>query len=237
MSWLSRTVMGNKAQSETNSTSTRTPYGPAVAPINNFIDKIGSLYNGDTPLISPMEQQGYDMVQQTAGSPSASMTESLNTNAAVARGDYLSPDTNPYLADIAKRVGAQALQGVNSTFGSGGRASGGLAGYYAGKGTADALTDFYGGQYSAERGHQMAAVGNAPALEQARYLGPQAMISAGQNISSRPFDAAAQYGSILSNIAGLGGTTTGTSRTEGRTESPGVLSNIANSFVNKLFGQ
>jgi hypothetical protein len=111
-----------------------------------------------------------------------------------------------------------------------------LAGYYSGKGAADATGEVYYKNYGDERGRMSGAVGMAPGLEAARYLGPQAMISAGQNISARPFDINQMYGNILAQIGGMGqqGKTDGTQVNS--SYNGGLIKNIANSFTNKLFG-
>jgi hypothetical protein len=144
------------------------------------------------------------------------------------------------LADIAKRVAGIAGSTNNATFGGRGRSNSGLAGYYAGKGVGDSLTDLYGQQYNAERGRQMQAISNVPELDKTRYNAPQALISAGQNVSARPFDIAGQYGGILGNIGRLGQQSTTSGTTTGNVQNyqndPGLIGRIANSFTNKLFG-
>jgi hypothetical protein len=121
-------------------------------------------------------------------------------------------------------------------FGGKGRSSGGLAGYYSGKATTDSLTDLYGQQYDQERQRQQQAIGAAPGLDQARYNGANAEITAGQAVTARPFDLNAQQGGILGNIAKLGqqGTTTGQQQNYNPTN--GLIGDIFNAATNKLFG-
>jgi hypothetical protein len=223
--------------SKSNSTSTTTPYGPTVQPINDYLGATKTLYGGGAPQISPLEQSGYDSVAKVAGTPSAAFTSAGNELNDTISGKYLTPDTNPYLKDIASRIGAQALQTTNSTFGGMGRSNSGLAGYSAGQAVGNSLTDLYGNEYNSERALQSQAAAEAPAYEQARYLAPQALISAGQNVSARPFDLNQQYGTTLANIAKLGGTTntSGTSTSQGSANSNGLIGNAITSFTNKLF--
>lgn len=229
---------GSKKTSEQTSsgTQTRTPYAPVVPYLNDYLSRTSSLYNGGAPLFSDMEKQGYQMLGDIAGQgPSDYFNASENTLGQTAEGQYLTPDTNPYLSDIAKRISGIAGANTNSTFGGRGRSGGGLAGYYAGKAVGDSLTDMYGSVYENERNRQQSAAMAAPTFEKARYDAPQALISAGQNISARPYDVNQQYGGILSQIANLGGTTTQQGTVTNYQQSPGLFGQIVNSFTNKLF--
>lgn len=215
----------------TNGTVTTSPYAPAVQPINDYLANTTKLYNGGAPQISPYEQQGYDALKSAAGN-TAGLDAATKTNTDTVNGQYLTPDTNPYLADIAKRVSGGTMATINDTFGGKGRTGSGLHQELAGEGVAHSLTDLYGSEYDKERQLQQQAVGQAPSLTAASLVGPEAMAAAGQQISARPFDVNTQYGSILNNIAKLGTTATTAGNTTGlatgNAESNGWL-------LNKLF--
>lgn len=232
---IGRFFLGGKAKSNSATTNTGTvttsPYAPAVGPVNDYLASTSALFNGGAPQISPLEQSGYDTLKSTAAaSPGLDAASAANTD--VVNGKYLTPDTNPYLADIAKRVAGGTMATINQTFGGKGRTGSGLHQELAGEGVGNALTDFYGSEYDKERALQQQGIGQATQLDAARYLAPTSVISAGQQVSARPYDIATQYGSILNNIARLGTTanTTGstTGATSGRAESNGWL-------LNKLF--
>lgn len=219
----------------TSSTTTTDPYAPVIPYIKDYLTQTNELYD-KTPMFSDMEQRGYNMLGDVAGSgPSDYFRTSENTLGQTAEGQYLSPDTNPYLADIAKRISGIAGANTAASFGGRGRSTGGLAGYYMGKAVGDSLTDMYGSVYENERNRQQQAAGLAPTFERERYTAPQALISAGQNISARPYDINQQKGGIIANIAKLGGTTNANGTATNYTQSPGLLGSIANSFTNKLF--
>lgn len=225
-----------KTTSATSSGTTDVdPYAPVIPAINDYISKISGLYEG-TPMFSDLESQGYDALAATAASGQGDVTAAIAKNNETINGDFLTPDTNPYLADIATRISGIAGAQSAGMFGGKGRSSGGLAGYYSGKAVGDSLTDLYGQNYEAERGRQQQAIGQAPGLAQAAYTTPQALISAGQNVSARPFDIAQQQGGILAQIGRLGqqGTTSG--QQQNYTNATGMIPSIANSFTNKLFG-
>jgi len=240
---------GKKKKTKTSSTqtintaTTQAPYSPVIPHLDTYLADTAALYTGGAPQISAMEQQGYDAVKAAAAAPSG-ISGAIAENNKTLSGQYLTPDTNPYLADIAKRVSGIAGSNANSAFAGRGRSGSGLAGYYAGKGVGDSLTDLYGSAYEAERGRMGSAVAAAPGLEAGKYVTPQALISSGQNISARPFDINSQYGGILAKIGSLGqqgtvnGTTTGESSTVQKSSGgllSGVLGTIGGSFINKLF--
>lgn len=235
---IGRALFGGKKKTTSAKTSGTTdfdPYAPTIPYLNSYLSNTANLYGGGAPMFSPMEQSGYDALRTTATTP-GTVDPAVAENNLTLSGHYLTPDTNPYLADIATRVGGLAGAQANQTFGSSGRTGGGLHSLYFGQGVGDAIANLYGNAYESERGRMQGAVGVAPSLEAARYLAPQSLISAGQNISGRPFELNQQYGTILSQIAGLGqqGATTGT--TQNYKQSSGLIGKIANTFANKLFG-
>jgi len=212
------------------------PYAPTIPYLNDYLAQTKALYGGGAPQISDMEQRGLDMLESTVNAGATAVNPAIVENNKTLSGAYLNPETNPYLRGIAERIAGIAGSNVNATFGGRGRSGGGLAGYYAGKGIADATGDLYGQAYEAERGRMGQAVGLAPQLEAGRYLGPQALISAGQNVSARPYDINQQYGGILAQIGSLGRQGTNNSTETQYKQSSGLIGKIANSFVNKLFG-
>jgi len=91
----------------------------------------------------------------------------LNRTAA---GEYLSPDSNPFIKSIADRSASAAQARINSQFGSAGRSNG--SGLYAklfGEGIANASNDVYANNFATERQLQQQAQGT--------------LLGAGQNAS------------------------------------------------------
>jgi hypothetical protein len=226
---------GSKKEGQTKSSGTTTsdPWSAVIPEVKQYIGDTQALYNGGAPQFSPLEQEGYDLLSQTVDGPNA-IDPAVAENNKTLSGAYLDPSTNPYLKGIADRLGGIAGTTSIGQFGSG-RSDSGLSSYYAGKGAADSASELYYKNYADERSNMGAAAGRAPSLEAGRYLAPQALISAGQNVSSRPFDLNAQQGGILTNIARLGQTTNSTGQTTTYGQSPGLIGGIVNSFTNKLF--
>lgn len=226
---------GSKKQGSTSSTgsTTSTPYSPVIPYIDPFLKQTSDLYNGGAPQFSPLEQNGYNLLQDTVDGPNA-IDPAVAENNKTLSGAYLDPNSNPFLKAIAERLGGIAANTSIGQFGSG-RSDSGLSSFYAGKGGAEAAGDMYFGNYNNERARMGEAVGRAPSLEAGRYLAPQAMISAGQNVSSRPFDINQQQSGILHNIGSMGQQTDAKGSTTTYGVSPGLIGGIINSFTNKLF--
>jgi hypothetical protein len=161
-----------------------------IAANNRTLDLANNL--STQPLFSPEEAAANSAF--FAGNTQAynDLQPAIAENNKTISGAYLSPDTNPYLADIAKRVSGMAGANASATFGGKGRSGGGLAGYYSGKAVGDSLTDLYGNEYNTERGLQEAAVGRASGLSttSSDLLGRN--VTLGTDITNRPFDRAAQ---------------------------------------------
>jgi hypothetical protein len=227
---------GSKKEGSTASTgtTTSTPYSPVIPYIDPYLKASSDLYNGGAPQFSPLEQEGYDLLSNTVDNPNNAIDPAVAENNKTLSGAYLDPKSNPFLKEIADRLGGIAAGTSIGQFGSG-RSDSGLSSYYAGKGGADAASELYYKNYADERANMGAAAGRAPALEAGRYLAPQALISAGQNVSARPFDINQQYGSILHNIGSMGQQTNATGTTTTYGQSPGLIGGIINSFTNKLF--
>lgn len=224
------------SKSKSSGTSDYDPWDVAIPYLTDYLGTSKDLYTDPSKMFSPEELQGYDLLKNTVNAGATAVDPAIAANNKTLSGYYLDPKTNPYIADIASRMAGEAGAVSNASFSGSGRTGSGLAGYYAGKGAADAAGDVYYQNYGDERSRMMQAAGMAPQLEAGRYLGPQALISAGQQISARPYDVNAQYGGILGSIAGLGqqGKTTGEQTNYGYQQ--GLLGKIATSFTNKLFG-
>lgn len=146
-------------------------------------------------------QQGNQMPGQLNQAGGQNM---LNT----IRGDYLSPDSNPYLQatydkaargvtdqynystmpQLSRAFGNQQAFGGSSAFGEAfGKANQGLA-----TGLADLGTGIFGGNYQSERGRQFSAAGAAPDYSSAMQTSPYAGIQAYGNIVGKGFGSQTQ---------------------------------------------
>lgn len=126
------------------------------------------------------------------------------------RGDYLDPNTNPYLkktydaaaADMtdAYRTGTAPMLGVEAAKsgafgGSDYNEAAALSRYGYRRNLENLATDVYGGNYAAERGRQLSAEGMVPGMAAAEYMPSQALAQVGsteQQLSQAQLDTAFQ---------------------------------------------
>ena len=154
-----------------------------------------TFYEGSTVVpFSTQPQAGLDAMETRATAGSPLVTGAQDLTAATMRGDYLSPDTNPYLKsamDAATRPMTEAftqdvMPGINAAFSSAGRYGSGLQANQQARASEDylqALGDVGSrmaySNYADERGRQVDAATAAPAMAELDYLDPSRLIDIG----------------------------------------------------------
>jgi hypothetical protein len=177
---------------------------------------------------APQQQQAIDLTTQRAtnGSPINAANQGMLTD--TLNGNYLSPDSNPYLKDTYNQA-AQAVQGsVNGAFGQGGRYGSGLNQDTLEKNLNGLATNIYGGNYSNERNNQLKASALGPQAANQDYTDLGALANAGAQVQGQnqanltdtinrydfnqrqPSQNIANYIGLLNGVGGQYGTSTGT---------------------------
>lgn len=186
-------------------------------------------YNGDTVAgFSPEQEAGFNLGTQRAlaGSPTLNAANQSITN--TLNGDYLSPDSNPYLRANVDRALGDVQTRVNSQFNNpnfGGTAHQELLTRNLG----ETASQLYGQNYSQERQNQMSAANQAIPLAGADYLDSQMLQGIGaqrqglanqylgnastqfNNAAQFPYDQLNRYSDVIRAGQGAGGTTTSSS--------------------------
>lgn len=233
---LAQEIVGGPAKSNaySNTTTTKAPYAPLIGPINQYLTGTEQLYGGGAPQISPAEQAGYTALGGAATGPQANYgATAANSGASIAGGSLLDINSNPYLQSIIGETGSQALQDVNKTFGGAGRTGSGLNEWYGGQGVAQAENTLLSNEYGTNVGATMNAIQAAPQSVTSSLAIPEALISAGTAQSMRPYELNQNLGGILTQLAGLGGTTNTQMQSEATAmaQSGGILGQIMNNLV------
>lgn len=174
--------------------------------LGGFSDKIGGLFGTQTKEVGSLPKwllpqfQGaatdarslYQNAQFTpaSGATMQGAQELIDFNPAGAQdalglaqrtmaGDYLSPDSNPWLKQTFDS-GANAIQArLGSQFGGAGRFNSGAMAGATGQSLTDLAGNIYGGNYQQERNRQMQAMGMAPMLDQGVLAGTRAQLMGG----------------------------------------------------------
>lgn len=142
---------------------------------------------GDTPFpgvegFNANQNNAFDMVRNRAMSdPSISGAEGLLGQ--TMRGDFLNPNSNPFLSPVLDAANQKTMGTLNRTFsgfGGGGGAFGGSAHQEVAADTLGRLNqEAYLGNYNNERSRQQQAISLAPSISGAGYLGAQNLLNIG----------------------------------------------------------
>lgn len=146
-------------------------------------------YPGST--VVPLAGQSQDALaamEQRARNGSGLMDAGRDTMTATARGDFLNPDSNPYLKSTYDAAARPMVENYKAAVAPGIDAGATRAGRYGsgawnnehsrqednlGRSLGDLSNSIYGGNYQAERGRQLQAAGMAPEYAQADYTDAQ----------------------------------------------------------------
>lgn len=135
--------------------------------------------------LTPEQQAGLNMTTQRALQGSPELNASRNMIGATAAGDYLHPDSNPYLQATVDRALGDVKGQVNSQFNSAGGYGGTAHQETLQRGMSEAALNAYGQNYQGERLNQLRASQQAPGMAQADYTDAQALMGAGDVYGQR----------------------------------------------------
>jgi hypothetical protein len=188
---------------------------------------------------SPEQQYGLAATTQRAINGSPVNLAAQNNATATLNGDFMSPDSNPWLKGAYDTAANAATGRVNSIFNN--NNFGGTAHQETlGRNLTELGDSIYGGNYQQERGRQMSAMGMAPQLAETDYRDMQALLGVGDarqglaqqylNQQNSLFDSnnnykqqqLDNYGNVVRTGMGAGGTSTSTS------PNPNQSSGVAN---------
>ncbi len=187
-----------------------------------------SFYNGDTVAgFAPEQEAGMNLGTQRAlaGSPTLNAANRNITN--TLNGDYLNPNSNPYLKQTVNQAMGDVQGRVNSQFNNNNFGSSAHQELLT-RNLGDAANSIYGQNYTNERGNQLNAANQSIGLSGADYndanylqgVGAQRQGLANQYLGNSaniynqaaqfPYDQLSRYQSIVNTGTGTGGTTTTT---------------------------
>jgi hypothetical protein len=150
---------------------------------------------------NPWQQQANQNVANMVNAGSEGLDAAEAENTATMRGDYLSPDTNPWLREVGDYAARDAsreynrtvMPGIASRFGGAGRSAGpqdsnnaegnamASSQHVLGQEMGQMYANLYGGAYESERGRMGQAVGMAPGLRTGQFQEQAAMSAAGMD--------------------------------------------------------
>lgn len=207
---------------QTTTTSDNAPWSQAQPYITNLMTRAKELsQRPSSQLVGPLSgdtQTAMGMTRNRAIQGSPLMGDANNLARNTLQGDFLSPDSNPYLAQYFQRGMEQMSPSINATFGGAGRTGSNAHATALGRGAADLATGIYGGAYDSERGRQMQGLAMAPTMAANDYADINALYGMGQMTDNRAQQMADSDWTLLNRYASALGGGYGSSGTSTQTQ-------------------
>jgi hypothetical protein len=206
--------------------------------------------------MTPEQNLGLGFTASRAMQGSPLMRETQNQAMQTARGDFLSPDSNPYLRQNVQTAMGDVQSRVNSQFNRPGAFGGSAHQELMTRNLGDVASQLYGANYTNERTNQQRAMAFAPQLAETDYRDAQALLGVGDvyrentqdqlNLAYEDFLARQQFpysqvnyaGDVLARSMGGGGTSTSTGPNPFRSNrAAGALGGAASgAAIGSMFG-
>jgi hypothetical protein len=208
--WLSPSIGGGGDNGGNQSTTTTvTPWAGVQPSITNYLNRAESIYKtpfqfnqGDTIApFSPEQQYALSGTTQRALQGSPNNLAAQGNNFGTLTGQYMSPDSNPWLKanvdtaldDVQTRVNSQFN---NNNFGSSAHQE------TLARNLGQTAAGLYGDNYQQERGRQMQASALAPSLAETDYRDMQALAGVGDTRRGLAQDYLNQANSTVNSYYG-----------------------------------
>lgn len=228
---------GSSQTSTTQTSESRNPWGPAIPHLKdvlagaktNFGERLNQdFYGGQTYAgLDPLSQQALQTTAGRATDPGGNIAAARGVVGDTTRGLYLT-QANPYFSGMADRAISDTLPAINATFSRAGRTGSDAHAYSVGRGLGDAVLPIAYQDYGRERENQLNAAAQMPSLEtadtqllrgvgaeyeQQQQRGIDEAMQRYQFEQDQRSNALREYMGFAGPIAGMGGTSQGTSTT------------------------
>lgn len=205
-------------------------------------------YPGSTVVpFNPMSEQAFGMTANRALEGSGVNRAASGNIESTLRGDFLNPQSNPWLSNTFDLAAGKVRSSIDSQFNRGGTYGGSLHEGAMADNLGDLATKIYGGNYAQERGNQMNALGMAPGIANQDYydadrlagVGNQYEQQAGRYVTddmnrynfyqNAPLQRLQQFFGMVNPVANQGGTQTGMtpSNSNGLSQTLGSAASLA----------
>ena len=182
-------------------TTTNEPWSAQQPYLKNLFDYAQGLYG--QPAQSPETLAAMQRMQERAMSGNNLTTQAQTQFGQTIAGNYLDPNSNPYLAAAVKPALDQAQARVNSTFGMRGGNNFGSSAHAdtLARTLSETAMPFYAQNYQQERANQLNASQQAPGMA---YADLNPLFQVGQMKEQSPWDQLARFqGAVSGNYGGV----------------------------------
>lgn len=190
-------LLNKGSQQAGTTTTTANPWAGAQPYLNSGLQRAEGIYTNQPQQIGQAQQ----MQTQRAISGSPLDAAAQQNNLQTLQGNFLSPDSNPYLKGAVNTAMGDVRGQINSQF-QGDNYGNSAHQEWLGKGLMNAAAPIYAQNYQQERQRQLGAQALAPTLAGQDYANIAQLYQAG-NI---PMDQLQRYMQMAQGAGGLGGT-------------------------------
>jgi hypothetical protein len=166
---------GGKQSGTTQTVQSNEPWAGSVPYLNELFYGAGTQYKSSMPGVNDAASMMADRAK--AGSPL--MPAAQRSLLGTINGDYLSPDSNPFLKQNVDTAMGQAKAAVNSNF-TGDNNGNSAHQEWLNRTLGQTAAQMYGDNYNRERGMQMQGILAAPGQAAADYNDPNMLLQASQ---------------------------------------------------------
>lgn len=169
----------SKGGGKTTTVQNNDPWGPAQPYLKGGLSDLSKWYASDygrqyfpgstVVPFNPMTEQALGMTASRAMAGSPLISAAQQQNLATQRGDFLNPNSNPYLSQTFDLAAGKVRGALDSQFNNSGNYGSSMHQGAMAEQMGDLATKMYGGQYDAERNRQIQATLFAPQLAQQDY--------------------------------------------------------------------
>ena len=177
----------------TNTIQSKTPPGYEIPYLKGTLQQAGGLYGTGGPSyypgqqvapFNPMQEQGLGDIQSAAQSNAPIQQAGSNYYTNLESGNYLSPQTNPYLQGLAGQSFNQIQNKLSSEFAGSGRNIEASAPVQADQ-MSQVANQIYGGQYGNTLNNMTKGLAVNNSLQQGAYIPGQMMLGAGGQVQNQ----------------------------------------------------
>jgi hypothetical protein len=162
----------------------------------------------DASGFSPESNQAFGMISSRASAGSPLIGAGKEGLLSTINGNYLSPDSNPYLKQNVDTAMGQARAAVNENF-TGDNYGNSAHQEWLARTLGQTAGQMYGDNYNRERGMQMQGILSAPSMAAGDYNDAQQLLGVGAAKEAKPWESLLNYARLVGGMPTGSGTTTG----------------------------
>lgn len=220
---------GKGGGGKTEQTQTTAPWGPQIPHLQTLFSSADALRK--QPALNDLQNQALQGITTTAQTPGL-MPMAMDAAGRTISGEMLGPASNPWIQQVADKAAGDTAAMVNSQFSAAGRTGSGAHTGALTEGIGNVYSNTFADNYNRERGIQVGAIQQAPAMDAARFNDLNQLLRAGTIQQDAPWD---QLQRFQAAIAGNYGSTT-TETAKNKAAKGGIMGGLGGAGTGAAIG-